>query len=275
MRKWSEKWLLFFHPEKCKFMRLGSYDQRHNGYKMGEQLEEVSSEKDIGVVIDNKLGFSEHLAEKVNKANRIVGLIRKTFVALDEEIFKCLYVAMVRPHLEYANQIWAPFLIKDLKAVENVQRRASKLVPTLKNLTYEERLRKLGLPTLAYRRARGDMIETYKILSGIYDEEVSQDIFVLQEGQRTRGHTKRIFKVHSRLNKNKNSFCKRVVNNWNQLPQWVIDSDNVKKFEANLDKVWRGQELFYDYRAKIRYSAALRNTATTAQDTNVEPDTQA
>ena len=176
------KVVVVFHPEKCKFMRLGSYDQRHNGYKMGEQLEEVSSEKDIGVVIDNKLGFSEHLAEKVNKANRIVGLIRRTFVALDEEIFRCLYVAMVRPHLEYANQIWAPFLIKDLEAVENVQRRASKLVPTLKNLTYEERLRKLGLPTLAYRRARGDMIETYKILSGIYDEEVIQDIFVLQEG---------------------------------------------------------------------------------------------
>ena len=149
------------------------------------------------------------------------------------------------------------------------------MVPTLKNLTYEERLRKLGLPTLAYRRARGDMIETYKILSGRYDEEVSQDIFVLQEGQRTRGHTKRIFKVHSRLNKNKNSFCKRVVSNWNQLPQWVIDSDNVKEFEANLDKVWRGQELFYDYRAKIRYSAVLRNTATTTQDTNVKPDTQA
>ena len=81
--------------------------------------------------------------------------------------------------------------------------------------------------------------------------------------------------MHSRLNKNKNSFCKRVVSNWNQLPQWVIDSDNVKEFKANLDKVWRGQELFYDYRAKIRYSAALRNTATTTQDTNVEPDTQA
>ena len=227
------------------------------------------------MVIDNKLGFSEHLAEKINKANRIVGLIRRTFVALDEEIFKCLYVAMVRPHLEYANQIWAPFLIKDIEAVENVQRRASKLVPSLKNLTYEERLRKLGLPTLTYRRARGDMIETYKILSGVYDKEVSQDIFVLKEGQRTRGHTKRIFKVHSRLNKNKYSFFKRVVNNWNQLPQWVIDSDTVKGFEARLDKVWRGQELFYNYRAKIRYSDALRNTATTMQNTSVEPDVQA
>ena len=134
MRRWSEKWLLFFHPKKCKFMRLGNYDERHNGYKMSEQLDEVSSEKDIGVVIDNKLSFSDHLAEKINKANRIVGLIRRTFVALDEEIFRCLYVALVRPHLEYANQIWAPYLVKGIEAVENVQRRASKLVPALKNL---------------------------------------------------------------------------------------------------------------------------------------------
>ena len=105
--------------------------------------------------------------------------------------FRCLYVALVRPHLEYANQIWAPYLVKDIEAVENVQRRASKLVPALKNLIYEERLHKLGLPTLAYRRARGDMIETYKILGGIYDQDVSQDIFVLQENQRTRGYSRK------------------------------------------------------------------------------------
>ena len=276
MKRWSEKWLLFFHPEKCKFMRLGNYEERQNGYKMREQLEEVSSEKDIGVVIDNKLSFSDHLAEKINKANKVVGLIRRTFVALDEEIFRCLYVAMVRPHLEYANQIWAPYLVKDIEAVENVQRRASKLVPSLKDLTYEERLRKLRLPTLAYRRARGDMIETFKIMKGIYDNEMTQDIFVLREDQRTRGHNRRIFKEHSRWNKSKNSFCRRVVNNWNQLPQWVIDSDTVERFEANLDKVWRDQELLYNYRASIQHNAAYSDTTTTMQTTfNAEPDTQA
>ena len=221
-------------------------------------MQEVPSEKDIGVVIDNMLNFSDHLAEKINKANKIVGLIRRTFVALDEEIFRCLYVALVRPQLKYANQIWSPYLVKDIEAVENVQRRASKLVPTLKNLSYEERLRRLGLPTLAYRRTRGDMIETYKILRGIYDQDVSQDISVLQDNQRTRGHNKRIFKERSRLKKRRYSFCKRVVNNWNQLPQWVVDSDTVKRFEANLDKVWRGQELYFNYKAKIQYSSLQR-----------------
>ena len=172
---------------------------------------------------------------------------------MDEEIFKCLWVALVRPHLEYANQVWAPYLVKDVEAIENVQRRASKLVPAIKNLSYEERLKKLGLPTLAYRRARGDMIETYKILSGIYDEDVCRDIFVLQEDQRTRENTKKIFKKRSRLNKRKNSFCNRVVNDWNLLPTWVVASKTVKEFEHNLDRVWKGQELYFNYKAKLQY----------------------
>ena len=176
-------------------MRLGNYDEGHNGYKMSEQLDEVSSEKDIGMVIDNRLSFSDQLADKTNKANKIVGLIRRIFVALDEEIFRCLYVALVRPHLEYANQIWATCLVKDIEAVENVQRRARKLAPALKNLTYEERLLKLGLPTLAYRRARGDMIETNKILGGIYDQDVSQDILgckkIKEQEDTTRGYSRK------------------------------------------------------------------------------------
>ncbi|XP_076043699.1 uncharacterized protein LOC143026809 [Oratosquilla oratoria] len=75
---------------------------------------------------------------------------------------------------------------EDIEAIENVQRRATKLVPTLKNLSYEECLRKLKIPTLAYRRARGDMLETFKLLSGGYDTEVCQGLFMLRDSDRTR-----------------------------------------------------------------------------------------
>ena len=76
---------------------------------------------------------------------------------------------LVRPHLEYANQIWSPHLIKDITAVENFKRRATRMIPHMKELTYEERLIKLRLPTMSYRRLRGDMIEMYKICTGISD----------------------------------------------------------------------------------------------------------
>ena len=69
--------------------------------------------------------------------------------------------------------VWSPYKTKDIRMVENVQRRASKLIPGFKNLPYPERLKQLELPTMAYRRHRGDMIEVFKIQKGYYDEDVN------------------------------------------------------------------------------------------------------
>ena len=124
-------------------------------------IEHAEKDKDIGVAIDSKLTFEHHMNEKINKANSTMGLIRRPFTCLDEGTFLLLYKVLVRPHLEYANALWSPYKIKDITAIENVQRRATTLVSSLKNLEYEDRLRKLKLPTLKYRRLRGDMIETH------------------------------------------------------------------------------------------------------------------
>lgn len=259
-------------------MRIGNYDNRHDGYYMGEPLEEVTSEKDIGVIIDNKLNFTENMADKINKANKIVRLIRRTFIALDEEILKALWVALARPHLEYANQVWAPYLVKDVDAIENVQRRATKLVPSLKNLSYEECLHRLGLPTLAYRRTRGEMIEVYKILGGVYDEGICRNIFELKEDQRTRGHDKKIYKRRTRLHRSKNYFCNRVVNSWNLLPPYVIEAETVKIFEARLDKAWKGQDFYYNYKARLNFRqvpATIETPPAMTVQENSEPDVQA
>ena len=136
----------------------------------------IKEEQDLGIIIDNELKFTTHLAEQINKANKMFGLIRSFFLTLAEVMF----VALVRAHLEYGNQVWCPYKNKDVKIIEAVQRRATKLVPTLKNLSYEERLRKLDLPTLVYRRSRRDMVETYKIMNGVYYGNVCEGLFVHQ-----------------------------------------------------------------------------------------------
>ena len=153
LRSWTEKCLLRFHPDKSRYMRIGKTAVEDYEYSMHTGIEKTGTEKDIGVVIDDKLAFSDHLAEKIKKANKIVGLIRRTFIHLEPEIFKLLFTAVVRPHLEYANQVWCLHLVKDIEAVENVQRRATKMVPCLRNMSYEERLRILNLPTLVYSRS--------------------------------------------------------------------------------------------------------------------------
>lgn len=141
LKRWSEKWMLNFHPDKTKHMRIGRSDTEAPDYKMFNNITKTSTEKDIGIVTGEKLIFSDHLAEKMNKVTKLVGLIRGTYAHLDPQVFNGLYTAIVRPHIEYANQIWCPYFVKDKEAIENVQRRAPKLVPGVKDLSYEERIR--------------------------------------------------------------------------------------------------------------------------------------
>ncbi|KAK4322449.1 hypothetical protein Pmani_006789 [Petrolisthes manimaculis] len=200
-------------------MRIGKTEIPSGDYVMEQRLTLTNAEKDLGVTIDKDLSFEKHISEKVNSANHIVGLIRRTISCLNEEVFRQLFVALVRPILEYASPVWSPYKVKDITALENVQRRATRQVTTLQGVSYEDRLRKLKLPTLAYRRARGEMIEVYKIMQGVYDEEVCRDLFERQEDDLTRGHSKKLYVRRSRLNIRKNFFGNRVVENWNDLPE--------------------------------------------------------
>ena len=104
------------------------------------------------------------------------------------KMFMSLYKSLVRPHSEYATVIWSPLYKKDRISIENVQRRATKLVRACKNV-YTERLRKLGLPTLEYRRQRADIIQVYKILNDI-DKVDKNKLFSVITYNRTRGHPK-------------------------------------------------------------------------------------
>ena len=191
LEKWSNNWLPKFHPDKYNVLAAGKRNIPQFEYTLyNTKLKYTDKEKDIGVIVDNKLNFEEHMNEKINKANSIMGLIRRTLTYPDEMIFLLLYKALVRPHLEYANMVWNPYKMKHVVALENVQRRATKQIPGFKNMSYEDRLQKLKLPTLAYWRKRGDMIETYKITSGTYDTTIpplfQQHPDVTME---TRGHS--------------------------------------------------------------------------------------
>lgn len=254
---WSDIWLLKFHAGKCKVMDLGQRNREQYEYELNEtNLEHVTSEKDLGVTFDNKLKFSNHISEKVNKANSIMGIIRRSFRHLSCLVFVRLFKALVRPHLEYAATVWSPHLKKDIKLIENVQRRATKQVTGLRELSYEDRLRRLNIPTLAYRRLRGDMIEAYKVSTGYYDERVS-DLLAYQRDhivndRATRGHSQKLFKRRARLDIRKFSFPFRIVDNWNNLPESVVSAPSVKSFERRLDKHWKNQELVYDYTKAIK-----------------------
>ena len=137
-------------------------EQKYKYTLHNHELKHVSKQKDLGLTIDHRLKFTEHIAAKVKTANAMMGLIRRSFSFLDGPLFLKLYTAFVRPHLEYAQATWSPFLKKEIDMVENVQRRATKLIDGFPKFLYSERLTKLNLPTLMYRRMRADMCEIYK-----------------------------------------------------------------------------------------------------------------
>ena len=141
-------------------------------------ITKVSEIKDIGVTVDAELKFDKHINSKIEKANEILRIIRQSFIYLDAGILLPLYKALVRSHFDYAMIIWKwnPHMVKHIESIEGVQRRATKMIPELKRLSYPEILKKLKLPTMAYRRARGDMIEVFKIVAQIYDNKTTDKV---------------------------------------------------------------------------------------------------
>ena len=144
-----------------------------------------------------------------------MGLIRRSFIHLGESTFLKPFKALVRPHLEYADTVWCPTKMKYIIVIENVQRRAIKFLPTLKDRSYEERVRKLQLLTLRFRRLRGDMIETYKILTGKCDKSVTEFMSMQNSSSTslpTRGHILKLYQQRLEKGLRQNFFTIRVAN---------------------------------------------------------------
>ncbi len=121
LEEWSDRWLLRFHPDKCKHMHVGKQTETIHKYSLNnKELETIEEEKDIGVTVDNKLTFESHLNLKVNKATRIFVMLRRTFKYIDTKALTNIYKTLVRTHLDYASSAWAPYKVKHIEKLESV-----------------------------------------------------------------------------------------------------------------------------------------------------------
>ena len=234
---WSQTWQLPLNFQKCKTLHIGN-NNLHCSYSMENVvLEDVKSERDLGVLIDSELTFRQHISASTQKANQMLGIIKRAFVNIDPDIFLPLYKALVRPHLEYCSVAWSPRFITDDRRIEAVQRRATRLFPGFSALSYSERLKRLNLYSLHYRRVRGDMIQVFKIFHGI-DRLDPDCFFVKSQHQRTRGHSLKLFTTRCRLNVRSNFFSNRVIQSWNSLPESLVTATSINSFKHSLDSFW-------------------------------------
>ena len=163
-QRWSKPWLLNFNISKCHLLHLGPTHCYGGYYINGSVIAPTESVKDLGIIIDPSLKF--HIAYTpcstvTARANRMLALINKSFEYLSTNMLLQLYKSFVRPILEYGNTVWGPMFVLDQQSVEKIQRRATKLVREIKDLSYVDRLHILNLPSLKYRRVRGDLINLY------------------------------------------------------------------------------------------------------------------
>ena len=236
VHSWSDTWDMSFNLKKCKHLRItkkknpvcATYQLGHNELSLSKE------EKDLGVVITHNLSWREHIMSKVSTANRMLGLIKRTCGKRPiPKVFLSLYIHLVRPHLDYACEVWSPHQAYLVDILEGVQRRATKVV--VKNKPYCERLKELKLLSLVSRRKYLDLIFLFKCRLGLCDINLSDYLESAVNASYNLRNAECSYKIkYARTNSLKFSYFHRVVKEWNDLPLSLRKTDSINSFKRDL-----------------------------------------
>ncbi|KGL91848.1 hypothetical protein N301_09079, partial [Charadrius vociferus] len=232
LERWAHANLMKFNKAKCKVLHVGRGNPKHKYRLGGEWIESSPEEKDLGV--DRKLNISQKCALAAQKANCILDHKKRSVANRSREVILPLSSALMRPHLEYCVQLWSPQHKKDMGLLEQVQRRATKRIRGLEHLSYEDRLRELGLFSLEKRMLCGDLIAAFQYLKGAY-RKAGEGLFTRGGSDRVRGNGFKLKEGRSRLDIRKKFFTVGVVRHLNRLPREVVDAPSLEVFKARLD----------------------------------------
>jgi hypothetical protein len=237
LQKWSETWLLKFNVSKCVVLHLQfrKSEPQYTYYLEDRILTNVVKEKDLGVIITDTLRPSTQCAKAANKAMSTMRRIKRAFNVITPSVFCRVYKAFVRPHLEYAIQVWRPWLKNDINMLSLVQRRCTKLVDGLYNSDFLTRESTLNLFPLPYRQVRGDLLLAFRIIRLDDCGLDFEDFFQYAATTHLRGHPWKLQKERPKHPLRQFCFSHRVVDLWNSLPAAVVSASTLTSFKNALD----------------------------------------
>lgn len=243
IKTWTKIWKMPLNDTKCTVLHIGQNNPKYSYFLDQTEIASVKQQKDLGVIITENLKWVQQITQIVKKTNALVYIIKASFRDHSSEMILKLYKSFIRPKIEYAQCIWSPYYVKDIEALERVQRRVTKIPIDLQDLPYESRLKKLKLTTLKERRLRGDLIETYKITSGYY--WCNLEVFTFSQAENLRGHNKKLLKERCNKLLRRNFLTNRVVYSWNRLKEDTINSASVNQFKNRLDNNMKDWNSFF------------------------------
>ena len=245
---WADHWQLKLSPTKCSVMRI-AYGQRSlidvPVYKIAHYaLPVITQCTDLGVSYDTHLSFSAHISRIVSIASGRAKCILKCFSSRDSSLLLRAFCTFVRPLLEFSSIIWSPYYKKNINKLESVQRSFTKAIDKLHSCSYKERLLNLNLVSLQHRRLISDLLMCYKILHGLVDID-APCFFTRAHCTSTRGNSLKLAKIPVVSERDKNFYCNRIVNIWNNLPDHVVTSSSIAGFKRSIYRLDFSQYLLF------------------------------
>ena len=249
---WTTDNQMELNHTKCKALRIfRKKTPFQTNYSInGHIIEQVTNMKDLGVIVSKDLSWSRHIESIVSQANKTLGLIKRTCKDVKNvQTRRTLYCALVRSKLEYASNVWSPYTIKHKLLIENVQRRATRFILNYpKDTCYKERLQKINLLPLEFRREISDLILLFKVKYNLITLDITKHICTFNPGYKSRNYDKNDFHLTIKHNQNyfRESYFVRSAKLWNSLPPEIKSSDILASFRTRVINLYNSKLITYE-----------------------------
>lgn len=231
---WARTWQMQFNTYKCQLLPITN--KRNSSlfnYSLNSQSLASTAEYDyLGVRCSSDMRWNRHCIKVSAKANKTLGLLRRTLKPCDQSVKERAYLSMVRPTLEYASPVWSPYTARDVNKIEQVQKNAARFVTN----NYHPRASTSGLvsslnwDSLEVRRLHAQVVLFYKIRNNLVNIEFP--ICVQPNARSSRRNTISYRQIQSNVFPYSYSFFPRTVRSWNMLPSEVTNIQSLESFKA-------------------------------------------